>query len=185
MYRKGHIGISIAVIGLTFAVLPVEVWYVIAPTIVVTERIPDNDHRIPIISHRGYSHTVLAGGVTGAILSAGAFAVGISVTGIEPIHVVPPSTTTETAVFGVAVAVFVGSICGITTHLLGDMITNGTGAFGVQPLRPVSDWECGIQLCRADNSFWNYVFLAGGICVFLLSALVKKAALTSGFFIVG
>lgn len=152
MYRNGHIGVSL----LVFA--PVGYWLVTVgePEIALLTgavmiwlaMLPDIDHRLPILEHRGVTHSlafaVLVGGVfaaAGAVLS-GAFSVA-----------------------GVGLVTF-GFLLGfliVFAHLLGDTLTYA----GVNYFWPLSR-TFSFSLTRADNPVANYGFLGLGVLVTVL-----------------
>lgn len=149
MYRNGHIGVSL----LVFA--PVGYWLVTVgePEIALLTgalmvwlaMLPDIDHRLPVIEHRGVTHSlvfaVLVGGVfaaIGAVLS-GAFSVaGVGLT-----------------TFGFLLGFLI-----VFAHLLGDTLTYA----GVNYLWPFSR-TFSFSLTRADNTAANYGLLGTGVLV--------------------
>lgn len=164
MYRKGHFGIVLAVASLIVAVEPTPIGVVIAAIAVVVEPLPDRDQNIKQVAHRGFSHTLgfalLVATVTGGTAAAVAH---IALTQFPAL-----SSTTFGVVFAparVGGVIAAGTFLGILSHLAGDVITVGTGDYGVQPLWPLSRWEVPIGLCRADSTLGNYMLLAGGLIV--------------------
>lgn len=170
MYRKGHVGISMLFASIVIVVAPIRVALLITGIIAVTERLPDKDQVIPKISHREYSHTLLAGGVVATLGAAGVLlwtiAAGVRISDSLP------------EVFGVATAVgtplrlagvvWIGILLGFVSHMVGDMITVGTGGKGVQPIKPLSEWELPLGLCKASNKRWNKWLFISGQSVFLM-----------------
>lgn len=149
MYRKGHLGVSL----LVFA--PVGYWLVAAgePETAVLSGVvmlwlamlPDIDHRLPMIEHRGPTHSLAF-----AVLVGAGFAVlGLALEGAF-------------SVAGVGLPVF-GFALGFLTvfaHLLGDTLTYA----GVNYLWPLPR-TFSFSLTRADNVTANYGLFGAGIVV--------------------
>ncbi len=149
MYRKGHIGVSL----LVFA--PVGYWLVTVgePEVALLTgavmlwlaMLPDIDHRLPIIEHRGPTHSLLF-----AILVGGVFAgVGSLLEGAFSVAGVDLLT------FG-----FLLGFLTVVAHLLGDTLTYA----GVNYLWPLKG-TFSVSLTRADNPAANYGLFALGIVV--------------------
>jgi len=149
MYRRGHWGVSL----LVFA--PVGFALVLAgrPDLAVVggaamlwlSMLPDWDHRLPVISHRGPTHTLAFALLVGAV-GAGAGVGLTSVLGDGRATLVP---------FGFAI----GTLA-ILAHLLADALTPA----GIPLLWPLSTRDFSVYLTRADNTLANYVLFAVGIC---------------------
>ena len=162
MYRKGHFGIALAVASVIVAIEPTPTGVVVATIAVLVEPLPDWDQNIDQVAHRGFSHTLGF-----AILLAGVFGGAIAVIADKVLTQIP---TLSSTIVGPALSpgragsvVAAGTVLGIVSHLAGDMITIGTGEYGVQPLWPLSRWEFPVGLCRADSTRGNYLLFAGGI----------------------
>jgi inner membrane protein len=163
MYRKGHSGIALAVASLTIMLEPTPAGVVAAALSILVEPLPDRDQTIYRVAHRGFSHTIWFALVV-ALATGGAAAV----VGAALLEIPGLSSTTLGVVFAparVGSVVAVGTLLGILSHLAGDVITVGTGDYGVQPLRPLSHWEFPVGLCRADSTLGNWLLLAGGVIV--------------------
>ena len=149
MYRPGHIGAALllyAPVGLTLLIANLPALAIAGGAIAFwLASLPDVDHRIPLVSHRGVTHTLLFALAVGFTLGVagwlfgGAFAIG---------------TPAQLAVFG-----FVVGVVTIISHLLADAIT----PMGITPLWPVSGKQFTLSLTRADNTVANYLLLAGGV----------------------
>lgn len=160
MYRKGHIGVSL----LVFA--PVGYWLVSVgepETALLTGAVmlwlamlPDIDHRLPVIEHRGLTHSLLF-----AVLIGGLFALaGVVLEGAF-------------SVAGVSLITF-GFLLGFLTvfaHLLGDTLTYA----GVNYLWPLQR-TFSFSLTRADNMAVNYGLFGLGIVVTVARAAVAFGA---------
>ena len=106
--------------------------------------LPDCDHRLPLVSHRGATHTVgfalLVGGALGAL-------------GWALASRVAPLAAPTLALFGFAIGVL-----SVVAHLVGDVLT----PMGITPFWPVWNRTFSLSLTRADNTVANYAFLALG-----------------------
>ena len=157
VYRTGHYGVSL------LAYAPVGLAFVLAgrPTLAVAAgagvlwlaTLPDVDHRLPGIPHRGPTHSltfaVLVGGGLGGAALLGGRALGVP----DP---------TGLAVLAAAVGVF-----GVCAHLLGDVLTPA----GVQLFWPVGP-EFSLYVTNADSTAWNSGLLALGVGTTAAAALL-------------
>ncbi|WP_280536464.1 metal-dependent hydrolase [Halopenitus sp. POP-27] len=151
MYRTGHLGASIAVyapfgVGLfaagadSLAVLAgaVMLWFTM---------LPDIDHRLPIVPHRGPTHSLLfalaVGGIFGGAGSLAASELGV------------------TAAVGLGAFGLVLGIATVGAHLLADALTPA----GVPLLWPLSGRTYSLSLWRADNTVANYGLLVVGVAM--------------------
>ncbi|SDZ75088.1 inner membrane protein [Haloplanus vescus] len=157
MYRRGHWGVSL----LVFAPVGFALVSFGRPTLAVAggaamlwlSTVPDWDHRLPLISHRGPTHTLafaLLVGLVGAGLGAGVA------------EVIPGSRSTLVA-FGFGIGAL-----GILAHLLADALTPA----GVPLLWPLSGRDFSVYLTRADNTIANYALLAVGVCATAVAAVL-------------
>jgi inner membrane protein len=149
MYRTGHYGVSlIAYAPVAFALLAAgEVTLAFAAGAVVLwlAPLPDVDHRIPGITHRGVTHTLgFALAVGGAFGAAGYLSA--DVLGLGEPRVVA------------AVGLLVGTF-GIVSHLLGDALTPA----GIRPFWPLSRRKFTLSVTTADSTLWNVGLLAVGV----------------------
>jgi len=128
--------------------------------------LPDVDTRLPGVSHRGPTHTVLF-----------VLAVGIAVGLVADLAIAPtvgefgarawigvPGFETGLGEFG-----FLIGTLAIVSHLLADVIT----PMGIRPFWPVSGWSISLDITPARNTVANHVLLAAG------SFLAASAVLTS------
>ncbi|MFD1567932.1 metal-dependent hydrolase [Halolamina litorea] len=148
MYRTGHLGVSLLVfapIGYLFVAAgePLAA-LVTGGAMLWLAMLPDVDHRIPGISHRGVTHSLLFAALVGGVF-AGAGA--LLADGLGTLDRVRLST------FGF----FVGFVA-VGAHLLGDVLTPA----GVNLFWP---WrrEFSLYLTRADNTLANYALFALGV----------------------
>lgn len=148
MYRTGHLGVSLLVFSpigylLLAAGEPIAA-LVTGGTMLWLTMLPDVDHRIPGIPHRGPTHSLLFAVLVGAVF-AGAGALLADVLGIYD------RALLSTHGF------FVGFVA-VGAHLLGDVLTPA----GVNLFWP---WgrEFSLHLTRADSTIANYGLFLGGV----------------------
>lgn len=151
MYRAGHLGVSLLVyapLGLLLVLLGRYDLAVVGELVMVSlSMLPDSDHDIPFVSHRGPTHTVAFALLVGLALGAVGWVVG----GQPAV-----ATTSELAVFGFAI----GTLA-ILAHLAGDVLT----PMGITPFWPLWNRNFSLYLTRADNTVANYALLALGVFV--------------------
>jgi len=149
MYRRGHWGVSLLVFApVGFALVSLgrpDLAFVGGAAMLWLAMLPDWDHRVPVLSHRGPTHTLAFALLVGA---AGAGA------GVGLATVLDGGRATFVP-FGFGIGVLA-----ILAHLLADALTPA----GVPLLWPLSGREFSVYLTRADNTLANYVLLAVGIC---------------------
>ncbi|WP_396612939.1 metal-dependent hydrolase [Haloferax sp. S1W] len=151
MYRVGHWGVSLLVFApVGFALVEMgtpELAFVLGAAMCWLAMLPDYDHRIPGLSHRGPTHTILfallVGGVGGGAATLLATARGLS----------EPQTTTLVG-FGFATGALT-----ILAHLVADALTPA----GIRPFWPLSSRKVTLSLWTADNTFANYGLFALGV----------------------
>lgn len=149
MFRPGHYGVSLALYS------PVGCWLVATGEttaalaggagLLALSMLPDVDTLLPVVPHRGPTHTlpfaVLVAGVTWAAATATGF-------GAHPVGPV------ELSSFAAGVAAFA-----ILSHLAADVLT----PMGVALLWPLSRRRYTLSLCRASNRVANYLLFALGV----------------------
>jgi inner membrane protein len=149
MYRKGHLGVSL----LVFA--PIGFWLVRAGHTELAfltggvmcwlAMLPDVDHRIPGIPHRGPTHSLLFAGLVGLVFGAVGTLVGSQVSlGYS---------------FGLGTFGFLLGFVTVVAHLLGDTLTPA----GVNYLWPLSSYEYTLSVTPADSTTANYALFGLGI----------------------
>ena len=160
MYRTGHLGVSLLVfapIGYLFLAAGEPLAAVVTGgTMLWLSMLPDVDHRIPGVPHRGPTHSLLFAVLVGvAFAGAGAMlaeGLGIGDRALLPTH-----------------GFFLGFVT-VGAHLLGDVLTPA----GVNLFWP---WgrEFSLSLTRADSTIANYgLFLGGVFTVAALGALTLQ-----------
>lgn len=148
MYRKGHLGVSLLVfgpVGYTLVDLGYPELSVLTGVVMIWfAMLPDVDHRLPMISHRGPTHSLLFAALIGGV---GA------VVGIAAETVIETDLALSTVGFGI------GALT-VIAHLIGDTLTPA----GVNYLWPLSR-TFSVSLARADNTVANYGLFLVGIVV--------------------
>ena len=147
MYRKGHLGVSL----LVFA--PVGYWLVsvgepgaalmTGAVMGWLAMLPDVDHRLPGIEHRGLTHSLLFVALVGGAFAA----VGAMFGGVFEIAGLTPA----------AYGFFLGVLT-VGAHLFGDTLTPA----GVPYLWPLSR-TYSLSVTRADNTLANNALFALGV----------------------
>jgi inner membrane protein len=166
MYREGHIGLGLLV-ATPFAIL---FSFSIAPQwglftfgfAFITSRAPDIDQSLPLISHRGFTHTIWFG-----ILLSLFFAIGATVA-LSPFIMDTGSLdgldTLASLLMGnweVFVIGFVGCFAGFVSHLVGDILTEAYD-YTVNPFWPISNTAYTLGWTQADSKVWNWGLLVLG-----------------------
>lgn len=158
MYRAGHYGAALLVyapVGGAALATGFEAAAVAGGALTLAlAPLPDFDQRVPLISHRGSTHTVGFALLVGALTGALGLVVG-SETGL--------ADAAAAGAFGFGVgALAIGS------HLLADVVT----PMGIAPFWPLSSRNYTLSLARADNAVANYLLLGLGVAVTVATALV-------------
>lgn len=151
MYRTGHIGVTLLVFAPVAAVLVLlgrtDLAVVGELVMVGFSMLPDTDHRLPAVSHRGITHTVWFALLVGAAGGTAGWVVGG-----QP----ATPTTSVVTVFGA----FVG-ILSVLAHLLADVLT----PMGIRPFWPVWRRSFTLRLAPANSVVANYGLLVLGVGV--------------------
>ncbi|SDM22623.1 inner membrane protein [Halogranum gelatinilyticum] len=169
MYRFGHYGVSLLVFApVGFALVSlgaISLAFVTGATMLWLAMLPDVDHRLPGVPHRGPTHSLLFAALVGAVF-AGVGAVLGQGLGLGSVFgfSAPGIGTVDLATFGF----FLGALT-VVAHLLGDAIT----PMGVNFLWPLSGTEFTLSLTPADSTLWNY-----GLFVLGVAATAATAVLT-------
>lgn len=158
MYRNGHVGIGIALYApVAFWLVSVDRFAAFAVGLVcvtVLSYAPDFDLWLPLVTHRGATHTVLAALVVSLVL--GTVTVVVRIQGAPLLSVVLSGGFVTTV-----------SLVGYLGHLLGDLLT----PMGIRPFRPLSQTRYSLDLVTAGDDRANRVLGAAGL-IALVVALV-------------
>lgn len=161
MYQLGHYGAALlayAPIGVAVAVVGFEAVAVVGALVCVAlSTLPDCDHRLPFIEHRGPTHSVPFAVLVGGALAAATAAL---------IDASSPFVDLGLVAF----AFLVGSLS-ILSHVAADAIT----PMGVRPFWPFSDRHYTARLTPAKNPVANYLLFGLGLVAIFGAALVVAA----------
>ncbi|MFB6242479.1 MAG: metal-dependent hydrolase [Halobaculum sp.] len=159
MHREGHLGAALlAYTPLGAAALAVGQVIPAALGAVVTvalASVPDYDHRIPGISHRGITHTVWFAAAVAALVGG----LAAAFVGLE----------SPDARLAGGFGALVGAVA-VLSHVAADAIT----PMGVTPFVPLSDRHYTLDLVRADNTVANYLLLTAGVAAAAVAFLVTS-----------
>ncbi|KYH25472.1 inner membrane protein [Halalkalicoccus paucihalophilus] len=149
MHTPGHVGTALLVyspIGLALLLGGLDELAVLGGVgMVALATLPDCDHRLPLIAHRGPTHSLLFALALGTVLGAAGFVFGETFVGVSaPIM----------AAFAFAIG-----ILAVLSHLAADSIT----PMGISPLWPLSGWHYSANVVRAKNPIANFLLLAVGV----------------------
>ncbi len=151
MYRLGHYGVSLIAftpLGLALVVVgEPELAAVTGAVMLWLAMLPDVDHRIPGLRHRGPTHTLVFALVVGTAFAA--------------LGVVVPHELDAVVQLGFGVFGFVVGAVSVLAHLAADLLTPA----GVQLLWPFSRRRYTLGLVRADSPLANYALLLVGVVV--------------------
>lgn len=169
MFKIGHWGMSL-LLWAPVAVVLLRLGYpalaLIGGTIMlVFSRVPDKDHDLPLIDHRGITHTLLFAVLIGVVVAIPSYLLGVS--GIELAGLdIGPAIGLDPAL-GLGLFGFATGALAIVAHLLADALTPA----GVPLLYPLSGWEFSFYFVQASNTIANY-----GLFVLGLAATVVAGA---------
>lgn len=149
MHREGHVGaamLAYAPVGaLALALGARELAVLGFAASVVLATAPDLDMRVPLVAHRGPTHTVWFALLVGA---------GLGVVGAAVGWERGPLAALGTGAFG-----FVVGALAIASHVASDALT----PMSVRPLAPLRDTSYSFEVARAANPVANYALLALGV----------------------
>lgn len=158
MLRTGHVGIGLllyAPLALVLAARGHTTALAIALAgMLVASTAPDLDELLPLVAHRGSTHTVLAAVGMGCCyaVAAGTLTAGSATAALAALGSPPPSLL---AAGGLGFAV---GLLGVLGHLAGDALT----PMGVAPWWPLSRRRYAISLFGARNWLANAALLVLG-----------------------
>lgn len=148
MHQTGHYGTALLVyapVGALVYLVSPELALLGGGGVLLLATLPDSDLRVPFLSHRGPTHTLLfLLVVAGALGAAGWVVAG-------------QAGLTERSTL--AAFAFLVGVLGIGSHLLADVLT----PMGIAPFWPVSSRNYTLRVTRASNPVANWVLLALGV----------------------
>ena len=149
MHREGHVGAALLAYAPLLAVASfldaLAFGIVGAAGMVTLAMVPDYDMRVPLVKHRGVTHTVAFAVLVGSALG---------VAGLVAASSTAPATAATVGGF----AFFVGTLA-VLSHVAADALT----PMGVKPFWPLSTRHYSLDLVRADNVVANYLLFVLGI----------------------
>ena len=155
MFRKGHYGVSLLVFApVGFALVRLgrpDLAFVVGAAMLWLAMLPDVDHRLPGVPHRGPTHSLAFAALVGggfALVGRAAASVGLGDVGLAAV------AEGSVVVFG-----FLVGFLAVLAHLLADALTPA----GVNFLWPLSGREYTVSLWRADNRLANYGLFGVGV----------------------
>jgi inner membrane protein len=156
MHREGHVGaafVAFSPIGAILLAVGLEGLALGGGAVAFAlATLPDVDHRLPFVSHRGVTHTVHFAVAVGGIVGLAGVLLG-STAGL--------GTALALGAFGGAV----GSVT-ILSHIAADALT----PMGVEPFRNGRRYS--FDLVRAANPIANYLLLGIGVVAIALAYVV-------------
>lgn len=159
MYRTGHYGAALLVyapLGFLLLAAGYETLALAGALIAMGgSMIPDWDHKLPFLSHRGFTHTVWFAVLVGLAMGGGGWLLG--------------GTLGAQARIGLAAFGFLSGALTIGAHILADALT----PMGVRPFAPLGSGTCSFDVTRAGNPIGNGL-------LFVLGVLVAGGAFLAG-----
>ncbi|MFA9416782.1 metal-dependent hydrolase [Natrinema sp. HArc-T2] len=153
MYQTGHYGGALtayAPLGTFVALMGYgEIAAVGGLVCVALSTLPDFDHRLPLIDHRGPTHTILF-----------ALAVGAGLATLAAVFVDASSPFVDV---GINAFAFLVGVASISSHLLADALT----PMGIRPFWPFSRRRYSFAVTTAANPVANYGLLGLGLAATL------------------
>lgn len=150
MYQTGHYGAALlawAPVGYTLLAVDPVLALVGGAGALALATLPDVDHKLPLVSHRGVTHTIPFLLVVSGALAAVGWHLGQG-------SYQPYGGSVRGATFG-----FVVGVVGIGSHLLADVLT----PMGVKLLWPFSRRNYSLRLTPAKNPLANWTLLVLGL----------------------
>lgn len=149
MYTKGHCGVSLlayAPVGFGLFLAGYESAAFAGGAIMLgLTMLPDCDHGIPFLDHRGPTHTLLFALLVGGLL-------GVTTAALVPHR----GGRVGASSFAFAIGTFA-----IVAHLIADLLT----PMGIEPFWPLSNRRYSLQVTTARNPSANNVLLGLGVLV--------------------
>jgi inner membrane protein len=174
MHRRGHYGLALLVFSPLAFLLNIshasEAAFIGVLIVVGVAPIPDIDQHIPVVSYRGITHTVWFIIASSTIATAVTWAAAVQ--GTQAVHGTLSTASIPNLILPALVVGFLVAL-GLTTHLIGDMMT----PMGIKPFAPVSDTKYTWKLTTSgDSTANNGLFVAGlgatGAAIYIPRVLV-------------
>jgi inner membrane protein len=118
--------------------------------------LPDVDHKLPLVSHRGPTHSLVFAALVGGAFAGVGLVVGSAIDG------------TVTVGFGLGAFGFLVGAAGVAAHLLVDALTPA----GVPLLWPLSARRYSLRVATAGNAAANYGLLGLGVAATVAAVLL-------------
>lgn len=161
MHREGHVGMALLVQApVTFLLAAVgapDLAFLSAAAAAGLAMAPDVDLRVPLVPHRGPTHTVWFALTVGVGLAALGFATGLS--------------RGPLVALGLGALGFLTGGLAVLSHLLADALTPA----GVAPLAPLDGTVHSLSVARASNPVANKLLLGVGVLVAALAFAAGEA----------
>lgn len=151
MYATGHYGAALLVYApVGYVLLGVDPLLAVAggAGVLALATLPDTDQRIPLVPHRGPTHSLVFLVAVAAVLGWLGWQIGGGIGATAGVGQV------ELAAFAAGVGVM-----GIGSHLLADVLTPA----GVNLLWPLPGPEISLYVTRADDVVANWALLGMGV----------------------
>ena len=149
MYKSGHVGVALlayAPLGsLLLGTGRSELAVVAGVVMVALSTLPDADHWIPFVNHRGFTHTLPFAVLVGLAVGVVGAAAG-------------PAVLSSSAASTAALGVVVGTLS-ILSHIAADSVT----PMGIRPFWPLSGWHVTFDIVPAKDPVANFVLLGAGV----------------------
>ncbi|WP_167599523.1 metal-dependent hydrolase [Halorussus marinus] len=158
MHSQGHKGIALLLYSpITYFLLETgRPIFAIGGLVLVLmlSMVPDKDMVIPLLRHRGPTHTIWFAGVVGAVLAG----VGIVIQfGLDQIGIV--------AVAVPVTGLFIVGFLSIVYHIIGDALNPS----GVRPYKPISSHKHALGVTKSGSFLGNWFFYILGFVANLVA----------------
>jgi len=162
MFPLGHVGMALLFVAPAAVLLDRKRRYLpVAVLAVATALLPAIDGKIPFSHHHGGPHTVLFA-LSATLVVGLAFAfVSVNVRWLaRRIDSVPAFRPRSAFALGAG-----GTLAGLASHLLADVLMIPIADNPVEPFWPVSEQAVALGLMYPGDPAWNYGLLGAGIAV--------------------
>lgn len=161
MYQVGHYGaalVAYAPLGTLVALGGYETAAIVGVLgCVALSTLPDCDHQIPMVEHRGPTHSLVFALLVGA--------------GFAAVTAVLVEASSPFIDIGFVIFAFIVGTLSIVSHLLADALT----PMGIRPFWPISRRRYTLSVTKAANPLANYVLFGVGVGAVLVGTAVVAA----------